>query len=393
MSILAGYRVLDFGRYIAGPYSATLMADFGADVIRIEKIDGSEDRYMNPVADDNSGALFMQVNRNKRGMTLNPAKPQGREIVERLVATADVVVANLPPAGLKAIGLDYESLKQIKTDIILTTASAFGRGGPYSERVGFDGLGQAMSGGPYLSGTPDQPNRFALPVVDFGTAMMSAYGTVLALLHRERTGEGQMVEGALLRTALTFSNSYLIEQAVLASDRVGTGNRSQLTGPADIIRSSDGWLMIQVVGQPLFERWANMIGLPEIIEDPRFRTDLDRGDNGELLSDMAQEHVRNLTVAEALAAYGAAKVPAGPLLSPQQALDDPHIGAVGYLQDTDYPGMASAAPLATTPVHMTAGGGSINSRAPTLGEHTDTILAELGYDESTIAELRQARIV
>lgn len=393
MSILAGYRVLDFGRYIAGPYSATLMADFGADVIRIEKIDGSEDRYMNPVADDNSGALFMQVNRNKRGMTLNPAKPQGREIVERLVATADVVVANLPPAGLKAIGLDYESLKQIKTDIILTTASAFGRGGPYSERVGFDGLGQAMSGGPYLSGTPDQPNRFALPVVDFGTAMMSAYGTVLALLHRERTGEGQMVEGALLRTALTFSNSYLIEQAVLASDRVGTGNRSQLTGPADIIRASDGWLMIQVVGQPLFERWANMIGLPEIIEDPRFRTDLDRGDNGELLSDMAQEHARNLTVAEALAAYGAAKVPAGPLLSPQQALDDPHIGAVGYLQDTDYPGMASAAPLATTPVHMTAGGGSINSRAPTLGEHTDAILAELGYDEKTIDELRQARIV
>ena len=393
MSILAGYRVLDFGRYIAGPYSATLMADFGADVIRIEKIDGSEDRYMNPVADDSSGALFMQVNRNKRGMTLNPAKPQGREIVERLVATADVVVANLPPAGLKAIGLDYESLKQIKTDIILTTASAFGRGGPYSERVGFDGLGQAMSGGPYLSGTPDQPNRFALPVVDFGTAMMSAYGTVLALLHRERTGEGQMVEGALLRTALTFSNSYLIEQAVLASDRVGTGNRSQLTGPADIIRASDGWLMIQVVGQPLFERWANMIGLPEIIDDPRFRTDLDRGDNGELLSNMAQEHARDLTVSEALAAYGAAKVPAGPLLSPQQALDDPHIGAVGYLQDTDYPGMASAAPLATTPVHMTAGGGTINTRAPTLGEHTDAILAELGYDEGTIDELGQARIV
>ena len=393
MSILAGYRVLDFGRYIAGPYSATLMADFGADVIRIEKIDGSEDRYMNPVADDSSGALFMQVNRNKRGMTLNPAKPQGREIVERLVATADVVVANLPPAGLKAIGLDYESLKQIKTDIILTTASAFGRGGPYSERVGFDGLGQAMSGGPYLSGTPDQPNRFALPVVDFGTAMMSAYGTVLALLHRERTGEGQMVEGALLRTALTFSNSYLIEQAVLASDRVGTGNRSQLTGPADIIRASDGWLMIQVVGQPLFERWANMIGLPEIIDDPPFRTHLDRGDNGELLSNMAQEHARDLTVSEALAAYGAAKVPAGPLLSPQQALDDPHIGAVGYLQDTDYPGMASAAPLATTPVHMTAGGGTINTRAPTLGEHTDTILAELGYDERTIDELRQARII
>jgi len=299
----------------------------------------------------------------------------------------------LPPAGLRAIGLDYETLKQIKADIILTTASTFGRGGPYSERVGFDGLGQAMSGGPYMSGTPELPNRFALPVVDFGTAMMSAYGTVLALLHRERTGEGQMVEGALLRTALTFSNSYLIEQSILGSDRVGTGNRSQLTGPADIIRAKDGWLMIQVVGQPLFERWAKMIGHPEIIDDPRFETDLDRGNNGELLSDMAQLHVRDLTLAEALAAYEAAKVPAGPLLSPQQALDDPHIQAVGFLQDTDYPGMASAAPLAVTPVRMTAGGGTINSRPPTLGEHTNAILTELGYDSDAIDSLRQARIV
>jgi len=244
-----------------------------------------------------------------------------------------------------------------------------------------------------MSGTPDVPNRYALPVVDFGTAMMSAYGTVLALLHRERTGEGQMVEGALLRTALTFSNSYLIEQAVLASDRVGTGNRSQLTGPADIIRAKDGWLMIQVVGQPLFERWAKMIGQPEAIDDPRFLTDLDRGNNGELLSAMAQEHVRDLTLTEALSAYEAARVPAGPLLSPQQALDDPHIQAAGFLQNTDYPGMASAAPLAVTPVQLTASGGGIDSRPPTLGEHTDSILKELGYDPKTIAELRDARVV
>jgi len=379
VGVLSGYRVLDFGRYIAGPYCATLMADFGADVIRIEKVDGSEDRFMNPVAADDSGALFMQVNRNKRGMTLNPTRPKGQEIVARLVAGADVVVANLPPAGLQAIGLDYETLKKIKPDIILTTVSAFGRGGPYSERVGFDGLGQAMSGGPYLNGLPDHPSRFVLPVVDFGTAMMSAYGTVLALLHRERTGEGQMVEGALLRTALTYSNSYLIEQSGLASDRVGTGNRSQLTGPADIIRASDGWVMIQVVGQPLFERWARLIGKPEIIDDPKFRTDLDRGNHGEELSAMAAEHARQLTVAEALAAYESAKVPAGPLLSPQQALDDPHIQAAGFLQPTEYPGSGSDMPLAVTPVHMSASAGEIKTRPPTLGEHTDAILQELGY--------------
>ena len=144
--VLEGIRVLDFGRYIAGPYCATLLADLGADVIRIEKVDGSEDRFVSPVTKTGDGAMFLQLGRNKRGLTLNPMKPEGREIVKKLVATADVVVANLPPDTLSAMGLDYESLTQIKPDIILTMISAFGRGGPYSNRVGFDGLGQAMSG-------------------------------------------------------------------------------------------------------------------------------------------------------------------------------------------------------------------------------------------------------
>lgn len=393
MTVLSGYRVLDFGRYIAGPYCATLLADFGAEVIRIEKVDGSEDRYMNPVADDDSGALFLQVNRNKKGMTLNPTRDAGREIVEQLVATADVVVANLPPAGLQAIGLDYDTLKQIKPDIILTTVSAFGRGGPYSERVGFDGLGQAMSGGPYLAGLPDAPARDVLPVVDFGTAMSAAYGTLAALLHREKTGQGQMVEGALLRTALTYSNSYLIEQSVKRRDRVGTGNRSQLSGPSDILKTRDGWMMVQVVGQPLFERWVDMIGRPELLQDPRFRTDLDRGDNGEVLSRIAAEHVRDMTLNDALAAYEQARVPAGPLLTPQQALDDPHINEVGYLRPVDYPGLASPAPLALTPVHLTDSDGEIRHRAPALGEHTDEIMATLGYSAQAIAALREQRVI
>ena len=142
--VLEGIRVLDFGRYIAGPFCASLLADLGAEVIRIEKVSGSEDRFLSPVSEQGDGALFMQVGRNKRGMTLNPMKPEGREIVKKLVATADVVVANLPPDTLKTMGLDYDSLKAVKPDIILTMISAFGTGGPYSNRVGFDGLGQAM---------------------------------------------------------------------------------------------------------------------------------------------------------------------------------------------------------------------------------------------------------
>ena len=184
--VLEGIRVLDFGRYIAGPYCATLLADLGADVIRIEKVDGSEDRFVSPVTKTGDGAMFLQLGRNKRGLTLNPMKPEGREIVKKLVATADVVVANLPPDTLSAMGLDYESLTQIKPDIILTMISAFGRGGPYSNRVGFDGLGQAMSGNMYMSGTPDQPVKAYAPFIDFGTASLSAFGTLAALYERKR---------------------------------------------------------------------------------------------------------------------------------------------------------------------------------------------------------------
>ena len=188
--VLEGIKVLDFGRYIAGPYCATLLADLGADVIRIEKVDGSEDRFVSPVTETGDGAMFLQLGRNKRGLTLNPMKPEGREIVKKLVATADVVVANLPPDTLSAMGLDYESLTQIRPDIILTMISAFGRGGPYSNRVGFDGLGQAMSGNMFMSGTPDQPVKAYAPFVDFGTASLSAFGTLAALYERQKTGEG-----------------------------------------------------------------------------------------------------------------------------------------------------------------------------------------------------------
>ena len=187
----------------------------GADVIRIERLDGGEARWLLPVGDDGTGALYLPCNRNKRGMTLDSAAPEGREIVRKLVATADVVVANLPPDVLKALGLDLESLRAVKPDIILTTVTAFGAGGPWSHKHGFDGIGQAMCGSAYLTGTPEQPMRATVTWVDFGSASLAAFGTLAALMHRAQTGEGQKVEGALLRTALTFNNATLVEQQVV----------------------------------------------------------------------------------------------------------------------------------------------------------------------------------
>src|SRR5262245_46792502 len=191
---LAGIRVLDFGRYIAGPYCAMLLADFGAQVIRIERREGGEDRYVAPITDRREGPMFIGFNRNKRGMTLDPAHPNSSEIKRRLIARTDVVIANLPLDVLTRLGIDYESLSAVKSDIILSRISAFGPEGPYTNRVGFDSIIQAMSGAMTLTGFPGPPIRSVISFEDFGTALHAAFGIMVALFERERTGRGQIVD-------------------------------------------------------------------------------------------------------------------------------------------------------------------------------------------------------
>jgi len=391
--VLHGIRVLDFGRYIAGPYCAALLADLGADVVRIERREGGEDRWVAPVAADGAGALYLAMNRNKRGMTLDPAHPQGREIVQKLVATADVVVANLPPEVLRSLSLDLESLRRVKPDIILTTVTAFGAGGPWSDRHGFDGIGQLMSGAAYLTGTPEQPMRAAVAWVDFGTASVSAFGTLAALIARRETGRGQKVEAALLRTAVAFTNSALLEQQAIQVNRVATLNRGQTSAPSDLFRTKDGWIIAYAIGNPMFRRWARLMGEEHWLTDPRFKDDQGRGDHGDIISKRMAQWTTERTTDEALAELEKAKIPAGPLYSPQQALEDAHIRAAGLLHDTDYPGLPRPAPLAPTPVDLSETPGRFAHRAPMLGEHTDEILAELGYSEAAIDALRAANVI
>ena len=337
--------------------------------------------------------MFLQVNRNKKGLTLNPMKPQGRDVVTRLVATADVVIANLPPATLTAMGLDYDSLKKIKTDIILTTNTAYGRGGPYSDRVGFDGVAQALSGAMYLTGQPDAPTRMAVPWVDFCTASLCAFGTMAALFERERTGEGQMVEGALLSTAMMVSNSYLIEQALRQTNREAIGNRAQTSGPNDAYRTRDGWVLVAVTGNPLFERWAKLMGEDHWLQDPRFKEDIGRGDHGEILSERMSRWCAERTTEQVLAELADARIPASPVLSPQHVLHDPHVESREMLVPSDYPSLPQPAPIADTPVKLTRNPPAIQSAAPTLGQHTDEILQSLGYSQEEIGALRANRVV
>src|SRR5579872_7367916 len=200
---LAGVRVLDFGRFIAGPYCGMLLADMGADVIRIDRRDGSEDRYIAPLTADGHGAHFLSINRNKRSLTLDPSKPAAFEIIVRLVKTADVVIANLPLPVMRKMRLDYDSLRAVKSDIILAQISTFGPDGPYASRTGFDVVAQAMSGAMSVTGFAGAPIRETVPFEDYGTALHAAFGVMVALHHRTRTGQGQVVDGSLLATAIT----------------------------------------------------------------------------------------------------------------------------------------------------------------------------------------------
>ena len=393
MLLLNDVRVLDFGRYIAGPFCAALLGDLGADVIRIEKVDGSEDRFTTPVSRNGDGAGFMQLNRNKRGITLNPRTPEGRQILERLIPTADVVIANLPPDTLATMGLDYESLCKHRSDIILTTSTAFGASGPYATRVGFDGVAQAMSGNLHMTGNADEPTKNYFPYVDFTTASLNAMATLAAIIHRTKNGEGQHVQGCLLASALSIANGTMIEQALLGVNRSGTGNRGQTSAPSDTFQTKDGWILVQVVGNPLYERWARLMGEDSWLVDSKYSTDESRGLHAVDISSRMQEWTSSRTTTEAVKALEDARIPCGEVLSPQGALDNEQVQSMGFLESIEYPGIDTPAPIAHMPMDFSTLDVSIRRRAPTLGEHTNEILESLGFEKSEIISFREARAI
>ena len=392
--VLDGIRVLDYGRFIAAPWCSAILADMGADVLRVEKREGGEDRWVQAVTESGEGGTFLQCNRNKRSLTLDSTKPEGAEITRRLVARSDIVIANMPAAGMRASGLDYDTLKAVKPDIILASATAYGEGGPYSDRIGFDGAGQVMSGAVYRQGLPEQPIRTVVPYADFGTALTLTIGVMMALYHRDRTGDGQHVEGALLPTALMLSNAFLIERELLQVDKPRMGNRGASVAPCDLYRTSDGeWVLLQVAGQPMFKRWCRVVGREELFNDPRFADDDSRWQHGDYLNDIMQSWCADKTKDEILQLLGKAKMPAAPLHSTQDVLDDPHVQAMGYLRRVPFPGAARDVPIVETPFRMSATPGIIRHRAPLLGEHTDEVLGEIGYGADEIAKLRANAIV
>jgi crotonobetainyl-CoA:carnitine CoA-transferase CaiB-like acyl-CoA transferase len=287
---------------------------------------------------------------------------------------------------LAKAGLDYDTLRSIKPDIILTTVNAYGLNSPYENEIGFDCTGQALSGAMSLTGTPDQPYRSAVSYVDYSTAISAALGTVAALLKRERTGEGEHVHCSLLKTALTITNSMLIEEASGARSRIATANRSPISGPSDLFRTRDGWIMIQIIGNAMFRRWTELVEAPELVNDPRFADDQSRGDNGEVLSAITSAWTENKTIDECLKLAAAHRLPVTPMLSPAQALTASEAIESGMFQYVPTQN-GQQLPIVSSLCDFANDDNKSPAPAPALGAHTTAILTKAGIDAETIDRL------
>ncbi len=316
---------------------------------------------MQAVTEGGEGGTFLQCNRNKRSLTLDSTTAEGTEITRRLVASADIVVANMPAAGMRASGLDYETLKAVKPDIILASATAYGEGGPYSDKIGFDGAGQVMSGrsigGPAGPTHPNSECRYA----DFGTALTLAIGVMMALYHRDKTGQGQHVEGALLPTALMLSNAFLIERELLQVDKPRMGNKGRFgraVRPLSHRRRSSG-SCCRSPDSPCSSAGAGWWGAKNCSTIRASPTMTSAGSTATILNDIMAEWCADKTKAELLDLLEKAKMPAAPLHSTQDVLDDPHVQAMGYLRRVPFPGASRDVPIIETPFRMSATPGTI----------------------------------
>lgn len=390
---LEGIRVIDFGRFIAGPYCAMLLADFGADVIRVERREGGEDRKVGPVTESGEGGLFLNCNRNKRGITLDLGHPSAAEVVRRLVGSADIVVVNLPLAVMKRIGLDFDSLRAVKPDIILVMASAFGPDGPYADRVGFDGVAQAMSGAMSLTGFPGPPVRSLVSWADYGTALHGAFGAMTALYHRQKTGQGQLIDVSLLATGVTFMTPLLAELKTRGIRREQLGNTAYYAAPSDVYQTQDGWIIVPTVGDPMFRRWARLIGREDLIDDPRLQDDISRGNNAAVINEAMSTWCSQRTREEAIAELERVRVPCGPCYDLDEVLADAQVNSRKLLEEIEYPGGTKPVPIAATPVRLSETPAVGSRRAPALGEHTDEVLSEVGFSAEEIATFRKSGAV
>jgi crotonobetainyl-CoA:carnitine CoA-transferase CaiB-like acyl-CoA transferase len=385
---LAGMKVLELAQIMAGPTCGMLLADLGADVVKVERIPGGDDtRAMNRPAVNGESAAFMAMNRNKRGIALNLKLPAARDALLRMVERADVLTENYRKGAMEKLGLGYETLKAINPALIYCSISGYGRTGPYADKGGFDLVAQGMSGLMAITGEPGRPPvKAGSPICDINAGMLGALGVMAAYVHRLRTGAGQLVDTSLYEAGVQQSYWHAATFFATGEAPPPSGSAHILSAPYQAFRAADGWLTIGGANQANWERLARVLGAPEWIADARFRTNAERMKNLQSLVELMNARLKSRTVQEWIELLEREGVPCGPIQSVGAMLGDPQTLAREMVVELEHPRAGRTRALGL-PVKLSATPGRISRPAPLLGEHTREVLLEFGFSEAEIDAL------
>ncbi|RZU32602.1 CaiB/BaiF CoA transferase family protein [Blastococcus saxobsidens] len=393
-SALAGVRVLDLTQVMAGAYCSMLLADMGADVIKVERPEGGDDtRRMSRGSDVELSPAFNAMNRNKRGLAVDLKDPRGAEVVRRLARDADILVENFRPGLLERFGLGQEALRAENPALIYCSISGFGATGPYAGRGGYDLVAQAMSGLMSMTGEDGgAPAKVGVPICDLNAGVFAAYGVLSAYIHRLKTGEGQFVDTSLLEAGIAYT---VWETAMFfATGEVARpmGSAHRLSAPYEALPTADGWIAIGAANQRNWERLCGTLGLSTLLEDPRFADNPARMKHRIELAGELATTLRRRTTAEWLEVLGAAAVPSGPLYDIEQVYADPHVQAREMVVQTVHPRMGTVRHIGS-PVKLSATPSAVLRPAPLLGQHSREVLAGSGFAAAEIDELITAGVL
>ncbi|QEE41943.1 MULTISPECIES: CaiB/BaiF CoA-transferase family protein [unclassified Methylobacterium] len=392
---LSGIRVLELGQLIAAPFATKLLAEFGAEVIKVEAPDGGDPlRTWRKMHGDTSLWWYLQ-SRNKKSIAVNLKTPEGLDIVKRLATSADVVVENFRPGGLEKLGLGWDVLSALNTSLTMVRISGYGQTGPYRDRPGFGAIGEAMGGLRYTTGSPDSPPaRVGVSIGDTLASLHGVIGALMSILNvKVNGGAGQVVDVSLVESVFNVMESLVPEYDLLGEIRTRTGGALPGITPSNTYPTQDGgYVVIAGNSDPIFRRLMQAIGRPDLAEDPRMRSNEGRSQHAAMLDGVIGDWSKARSVADALAALDAADVPAGRIYSVADIVADPHYQARDMILQAELPGGTQVKMPGIVP-KLSGTPGAVRWPGPALGAHTDAVLADLGLDAVAIQTLRDAGAV